>query len=364
MRAGSLKQLLVALYLLGFSSHALPQARLSDSELARRQSYLRQLQTVLPPERPEQGPVTRMDSTWQRWLQRTGELPPDFDAMPSLPFLPDPLMLDEGGKNIPVTSMEMWQQKRQWLQQQAQHWITGTFPPPPDNLLAEILSERKDGAVTLRQVELSFGPEHRAKLHLELLIPPGDGLFPVFMTQGYHRGWALIAVRRGYLACVYAAADGDDDSEVYAEIWYPQYDFTRLMRRAWAAHRAVDYLVTLSNVDESRIALAGHSRNGKQSLMAAAFDERIAAVITSSGGTGAENPFRYTSDKFDNESIADITTNFPYWLHPRLRFFYGREHKLPVDMNSLMALVAPRALMLTSAITEAQGNPWGIENQY
>ncbi|HUU29729.1 MAG TPA: alpha/beta fold hydrolase [archaeon] len=98
--------------------------------------------------------------------------------------------------------------------------------------------------------------------------------------------------------------------------------------------------------------------------MAAAFDQRITAVIPSSGGTGAEDPFRYTSDKFDNETISEITTWFPFWLHPRLRFFIGREHKLPVDQNLLMALIAPRGLMLSSAITEHQGNPWGIEQNY
>jgi dienelactone hydrolase len=173
-----------------------------------------------------------------------------------------------------------------------------------------------------------------------------------------------VAVRRGYIGCVYAGADLKDDTDAYADIWYPKYDFTRLMRRAWAAHRVIDYLHMLPIVDTNCIGLTGHSRNGKQSLMAAAFDERIKAVIPSSGGTGAEDPFRYTSEEFDNETIVGITTNFPHWLHPRLRFFIGREHKLPVDQNLMMALIAPRALMLSTATTEHQGNPWGIEQCY
>jgi len=332
--------------------------------LEKRRAYLEELLSLIQPEHPERGPVTRLDRTWRDWLARTGELPPDFDRLPSIPFLPDPLVLDEGGRNIPVTSLEQWQQKCEWIRQQVKHWITGTFPPPPGNIQAQVLKEEDYGGATSRTVELSFGPGGRAKLTLELLIPPGDGPFPVFMTQWNHRGWAMVALRRGYLGCVYAGADAKDDTEGYADIWYPEYDFTRLMRRAWGAHRAVDYLYTLPFVDRHRIALTGHSRNGKQSLMAAAFDERITAVISSSGGTGAEDPYRYTSDKFDNETISEITTWFPYWLHPRLRFFIGREHKLPVDQNLLMALVAPRGLMLSSAITEHQGNPWGIEQNY
>jgi len=336
----------------------------AQGDLPARQMYLKRLLSVLPPERPERGRVSPLDATWQDWLNRTGELPPAFDSLPSLPFLPDPLVLDEGRKNIPIQTFAQWDEKRQWMKSEIQRWITGTFPPAPKNMQVKILSEKTDGEVTLRTVELRFGPEHKAKMTVELIIPPGEGPLPVFMTQWYHRNWALIAVRRGYIGCVYAGADSTDDTEAYADIWYPQYDFTRLMRRAWGAHRVVDYLYTLPIVDTDRIALTGHSRNGKQSLMAAAFDERIKAVIPSSGGTGSENPFRYTSEKFDNEAIVEITTNFPHWLHPRLRFFIGAEHKLPVDQNLMMALVAPRALMLSSAITEHHGNPWGIEQCY
>ena len=85
--------------------------------------------------------------------------------------------------------------------------------------------------------------------------------------------------------------------------------------------RAVDYLVTLPEVDRAKIAVTGHSRNGKQALMAAAFDERIGAVVPSSGNTGEGNPWRYTTDPFAAESIEQITGNFPHWFHPRLRFF-------------------------------------------
>jgi dienelactone hydrolase len=335
-----------------------------DDDLSVRQKYLEQIRSWLPPETPGRGAVSPLDATWADWLKRTGELPPDFNKLPSMPFLPDPLILDEGGKNIPVKTAEQWQEKREWIAGQVKHWLSGTFPPEPNNLEAVVTSEAKDGAATIRMVKLQFGPDHKAKMTVELIIPPGAGPFPVFMTQWNHRGWALVAVRRGYIGCVYAGADGKDDTEDYAKIWYPRYDFTRLARRAWGASRAVDYLYTLPIVDKEKIALTGHSRNGKQSLIAAAFDERIKAVITSSGGTGAEVPWRYTSEPYDNETIADITTPNPNWFHPRLRFFVGREHKLPIDQNLLMALIAPRGLMLSSALTEHQGNGWGIEQCY
>ena len=136
--------------------------------------------------------------------------------------------------SLPVTTMEQWKEKREWMKRQLEYYITGTRPPEPDNVKATVLDEKKDGEVTLRTIELTFGPENRATLTVELMIPPGKGPFPVFLTQWTHREWAQVAVRRGYVGCVYAGADSKDDTEKYSEIWAGKYDFTRLMRRATA----------------------------------------------------------------------------------------------------------------------------------
>ena len=280
-----------------------------------------------------------------------------------IPFLPDPLVLDEGGKSTRITTSVQWEQKREWIKQQYQQWVSGSVPPPPQTFHSRIISEVTENRVKLRMIELSFGPGDKAKMRVELMIPPSGKPLPVFMTQWNHRGWAQIAVRRGYIGCVYAGADGNDDTRNYSDI-YPGYDFATLMKRAWGASRVIDYLVKLPEVDTARIALTGHSRNAKQSLMAAAFDSRIKAVVSSSGGTGGESTFRFSDDRFNSESVEEITRNFPNWFVSRLRWFTGREQQLPVDQNLLMSLIAPRGLMMVSAITEGQGNAWGIEQSY
>jgi cephalosporin-C deacetylase-like acetyl esterase len=334
------------------------------TDTLKQREILEKILSLMPPDRVSNGRLSFLDETFQDWVRRTGELPPDYDRMPSIPFLPDPLVLDEGTMNTPVKTMEQWNEKRQWMKDQLEYYITGTYPPKPENLQVKTLSEKKDGETIVRMVELTFGPEHKAKLTIEMMIPPGKGPFPVFLTQWNHREWAMVAVRRGYIGCVYAGADAKDDTEAYSEIWAGQYDFTRLMRRAYGASRAIDYLYTLPVVDKEKIGITGHSRNGKLSLMAAAFDERITACIPSSGGTGAEVPWRYNSTNYDIEDITMLSTAVPAWLHPRLRFFIGREHKLPVDQNLFMALIAPRGLMLSTAINEGASNPWGIEQAY
>ncbi|HET8548842.1 MAG TPA: acetylxylan esterase [Bryobacteraceae bacterium] len=337
-----------------------------DASRARREEYLKQTLAILTPSyAKDTARISAHERTWEEWQKRTGELPPDFSAMPSIPMLPDPLRLRNGSR---ITSPSEWQEQRRWIREQYQQWVFGKMPPPPGNLRSVVTSERREGDVTVRDVRLDFGPDHKGTLRVQLVIPPVSGPKPVFLTNHpRNRPWIAPAVRRGYIGCIYYATDPiygtGDDSDKFVEL-YPEYDFSALARWAWSAMRAVDYLVTLPEVDKSRIGLSGHSRNGKQALLAAAFDERIAAVVPSSGNTGEGVPWRYTTDPFAGETIEQITGRFPGWFHPRLRFFAGREDKLPVDQNSLMALVAPRGLMLASSFSESQGNPFAFEQAY
>ena len=327
---------------------------------ARRRANLEALKVLEPTRMPRDGRINIHDHTFEQWQRRTGELPPDFASMPSNPFLPDPL--------AGVKTRDEWKKRREEIKAQLQHWMTGRFPPAPDNLRAVVTRERKEGDVTVRDVRLEFGPGHRATLRIQLLIPPGAKKRPVFLTNhNRSRPWAASAVARGYVGCIYHGTDpyyGEgDDSEGFVDV-YPDYDFTVLSRWAWAASRAIDYLVTLPEVEPTQIALSGHSRNGKSSVFAAAFDERIGAVVASGGNTGEATPWRYTNDPFGSETAEIITTVNPHWFHPRLRFFIGNEDKLPFDQNTLFALIAPRGVLINSAFTESANTVVGFEEHF
>lgn len=332
----------------------------------RQRDYLKEIQTFNIRQRFRENTrrVTVHDSTWDDWLKRTGELPPDFSQLPSAPFLPEPLVQVRNGKENPITTLDEWNQKREEIKTAYQHWVSGRFPPAPDNLTADILSEKtEDSGTRVQLIRLRFGPGLRATMTVELIIPPGNGPFPVFMTQWNHREWAQLAVKRGYIGCVYAAADNKDDTEQYLYL-YPEYDFSALMRRAWGASRVIDYLQTRTEVHKKQISLSGHSRNGKQSLWAAAFDDRIAAVVSSSSSTGGDAPWRLGDPQYASETLDYVTALNGHWFHPRLRFFFGREDKLPVDQNLLAALVAPRALLFHYSIVERGLNSWANEQNY
>ena len=214
------------------------QAQGSD----RRRQTLDELMTILRPSRPPaNGRINAVDRTWEDWVRRTGELPPDFDAMPSIPELPDPLVLRENGGTVPVTTPDLWERQKRALRAQVERWIFGRMPPAPDNLRATVTASRREGRTTVREVRLAFGPDHRATLRVELVIPDGPGPFPVFLTNhGRNRPWIYTAVRRGYIACIYHATDPNygngDDSDPWIEV-YPDYDWSTLARWAWAASR-------------------------------------------------------------------------------------------------------------------------------
>ena len=87
---------------IAFAQNKIPAAAHSDS--LKRKASLSRIMKVLPADKISNGRVSLLDENFQDWLKRTGELPPDFDKMPSIPFLPDPLIEDEGGKNIPINS--------------------------------------------------------------------------------------------------------------------------------------------------------------------------------------------------------------------------------------------------------------------
>ena len=337
----------------------------AQSDEEKRKQYLEDILRINTPQvfKGNTRRVTAQDSTWKDWLHRTGELPPDFSKMPSIPFLPDPLVLNKNGKAQPVKTKKEWEEKRAWIKAQYQYWVSGVAPPAPKDFKINILSEREESGTHIQMVELRFGPDNKARMTLELMIPEGKGPFPVFMTQWDHRNYAQLAVRRGYIGCVYAAADSKDDTELY-QMLYPDYDWSMLMRRAWGASRVVDFLLTRKEVNKDQIAIMGLSRNGKQSLWAAAFDERIAAVVDCSSGTGGIAPWRYGDPQYASETLDLVTAYNGHWFHPRLPFFFGREDKLPVDQNLLISLIAPRILLLHYAIVERGLNPWANEQCY
>jgi len=124
---------------------------------------------------------------------------------------------------------------------------------------------------------------------------------------------------------------------------------------AWLYIKALEALGADARFDAQRIVLWGHSRNGKSALLAAAMDERPAAVIALQPGTAGGSLQRDDV----GESISEITGNYPHWFAPAYATYAGREAALPVDMHQLIALIAPRPVLLGAARRDQWSDPHG-----
>ncbi len=321
----------------------------SSMTVEERRQYLAKLLQILPDV-----------PSFQQWLDKTGELPPDFDALPRINGLPDPLKFLDGK---PVRTAADWKSRRSEIRQLYEKYDLGTIPPKPKLDRVVLLDETPGKGYVIRNVRLEFGPGSKGTLRVQVMIPDGKGPFPVLMAPSL-AGWGPSLLRRGYISAGYAANDAMDDAAALAQL-YPEYDFALIPRRAWVTGLVLDYLETLQpQVDMRHVGLFGYSRDGKAAAIAAALDERIAAVIAGSTGVGGVLPWRLSGERNFGEGIESTTRSFPTWFVPRLRFFSGREDRLPIDANLLVAMIAPRAALLEYGLNDEVSNTWGDEQAY
>jgi hypothetical protein len=140
-----------------------------------------------------------------------------------------------------------------------------------------------------------------------------------------------------------------------------------LMAWAWAFSRVMDYLQTVREIDPTRVATVGHSRNGKTALLAAAMDERFAMAIPSQSGQGGVGPIRVAADlakvsekgRPRAETVAVITKSFPHWFAKRFSGFAENPETAPFEQNALVSLCAPRPVLVSNAVEDIWANPAG-----
>jgi len=126
---------------------------------------------------------------------------------------------------------------------------------------------------------------------------------------------------------------------------------------AWAFQyaRGIDYLETDPALDKTRMAVYGHSRFGKATLVAGALDPRIDMVIAHQSGRGGAALF--ASDK--GEPIGEMVENYPQWLNAAFAKRLETGEALPFDQHHLLALLAPRPVLLGHGRRDGWADPDG-----
>jgi hypothetical protein len=126
---------------------------------------------------------------------------------------------------------------------------------------------------------------------------------------------------------------------------------------AWGMSRVEDYFEVDKSVDSNRVAIHGVSRLGKTVMWAGAHDQRFAAVIASCSGEGGAA----LSHRNYGETIAHLTapSRYPYQFSANYAKWGGFPDMAPMDANLLVALIAPRPLLLQTGNTDYWSDPKG-----
>jgi hypothetical protein len=299
------------------------------------------------------------------------------------PNLPDPLVLKNGQK---VTTAQMWwYRRRPEIVEDFDREIYGRVPhnTPKVNWEVTGTTNEKNGDVPVITKELvghvdnSSYPAITVDIQLTLTTPAdATGQVPVIMEFGFGGRFAMagrgggptwqqqvLAKGWGYAIIVPNSIQADNGAGLTQGIiglcnkGKPRKadDWGALRAWAWGASRALDYFETDKSVDASQVGLEGHSRYGKATLVAMAYDRRFAIAYVSSSGAGGASLFR----RDYGEIVENLAGSGEYhWMAGNFLKYAGplTWDDLPIDAHDLVALCAPRPVFISGGSNN--GDAW------
>ncbi len=314
-----------------------------------------------------------VDWSWERWRQITGAIRPQLVTEQTGQGELTDLLIRSGEK---ITTPEQWQAQRNAIKRVLQVFV-GAPPKTIPPLEPKVIEETVRGNHRLRKLVYQTEPGEFVPAYL--LIPNniqgGRERAPVIIcphqtTQAGKREpaglagnpqlqMALHLVERDYITFTYDAFGfgerHDATSGHYGDAipFYRRHPRWSLMgKMVWDLSRAIDYLQTLDFVDPARIASIGHSHGGYTTLFAMAFDERIAAGVSSCGF----DTFRLDGNTWRWSRATALLPLLGFYItNSRLNMNFYRAVPdsgvidVPIDMHHLLALIAPRPLLLSTS---------------
>ncbi len=327
-------------------------------------------QTKKPPRPIPKSEYDYVDWSWEQWRSITKAVRPRISTEQSGQAELIDLLARGKGK---ITTPLGWRQQREEIKRVLNEFL-GEAPKSKSHLEARIIEETlRDGHI-LRKIV--FQTEHNEFVPAYLLIPKNlKGRAPVVICphQTTQAGMkepaglagnpqlqtALHLVQRGFVAFTYDAlcfgerhdaASGHYGDAIPFYRKHPQWSLMGKM--VWDLQRAIDYLETLDFVDKNRIGSIGHSHGGYTTLFAMAFDERIKAGVSNCGF----DTFRIDGNTWRWSRATALLPKLGFYVsNPRLNMEVYRAvpdsgvMDVPFDMHELLALIAPRSLLLSTS---------------
>lgn len=266
-----------------------------------------------------------------------------FEQLPVVRPLPDPFAWSGG--NGRSTRFADWNRRRSEIKAEIEHYGIGNKPPKPENIQATY----SDGALTIRVTANG----ETLTLTAPVRLPEGDGPFPAVIGIGRGSGSLPddIFAKRNIASITFnfrqVMAHTQQRGKEPINLLYPELSYIGAYSAwSWGISRIIDGLELVQKelpIDRSHLAVTGCSFAGKMALFAGAFDERIALTIAQESGGGGAAAWRVSQTLGNVETLGKTSRA---WFREEMFRFGNSVEKLPYDHHELMAMVAPRALLI------------------
>jgi len=269
---------------------------------------------------------------------------PSVEQRPSIPMLPDPFEFsDASGK---VTNFADWTRRRAEIKAEIEHYEIGVKPDRPANIKASFVNDTLKVEVHDNGKTIIFASK--------VIIPEGDGPFPVIIGMNRPTGSLPAELFAGCIQIPFvhnqAALYGRDVKKTDGPFYqmYPELSTNGdYCAWSWGISRLIDgieMVQTAIKADLSLLAVTGCSYAGKMALFAGAFDERVALTIVQESGGGGINAWRISDMLGEVETIRN--TSYSWFMQVLKDNFNGRSDQLPYDHHELIAMIAPRPVLI------------------
>ena len=312
--------------------------------------------------------------------KQTGEGFEEETANPYKDTMPDALTMKDGTK---VTQAAQWPKRRAEIVEDFEREIYGRIPENVPKVTWEVTrtTEGNSGGIpTITKtlvghvdnsgdepikvnIQASFTVPANAIKPVPILIEFGGGFGgfggrgpggPSWTEQAISHGWGYGNINPGSIQ--------GDNNQLRAGIIgltnkgeprKPE-DWGALRAWQWGVSRLIDYFEANpdSKVDPKKVGVEGVSRYGKASIVAEAFEPRVAVAFVASSGEGGVKLHRHIF----GEAVENLTGGEYYWMGGNFLKYGAAEPftktaaDMPVDSHELIALCAPRPVFISYGV--------------
>ncbi|HEX6427137.1 MAG TPA: hypothetical protein VF008_05600, partial [Niastella sp.] len=272
---------------------------------------------------------------------------PNLSQLPVIEPLTDPFVWSNGSARS--TNFSDWACRRNEIRREIENYEIGVKPARPQTITASFSGTTLSVVITRNGQTMT--------LTAQVVLPSGSGPFPavIGMNSGSGSIPASVFSSRNVARITYShdQVTTYNNPQLTNNFYrlYPEYNLNnsgQYSAWAWGVSRIIDGLELVQAnlpINLSRLAVTGCSYAGKMALFAGAFDERIALTIAQESGGGGAPAWRVSETLGDVEKLG--STSNQWFSNDMFQFAGTNVSKLPHDHHELMAMVAPRALLIT-----------------